>query len=231
MRQFSKLAAGIAASAIVITGTGVCLGTNGIATAQAAAACEQKVHGSKSTDMTGWYAINYDKIVDSATAAAGDTIVYEIVVEATSLAQPSVWDLTDHPPTGFGAPIKSQVTHYKVGGGDVTEDVATTPHEGGYRVDNKPGWKVIAGHHLVWTLSYKVPDSVKTGDQVRSGGIKVGGTDGVDIVLPGHSVCFTGGASNGGGNPGGGTGTGSADGALGSVTDLIPGVLKNLLGS
>ncbi|MEV6660363.1 hypothetical protein [Nocardia fluminea] len=231
MRQFSKLAAGIAASAIVIIGTGVCLGSNGIATANAAAACEQKVHGSKSTDMTGWYALNYDKIVSPATAAAGDTVTYEIVVGATSLAQPLVWDLTDHPPTGFGAPIKSQVTHYKDGGGKVTEDVATTRHEGGYRVDNKPGWKVTAGRQLVWALSYKVPDSVKTGDQVRSGGIKVGGTNGVDIVLPGHSVCFTGGTADPGGNPGGGTGTGSADGALGSASDLIPGVLKNLLGS
>lgn len=238
MRQFSKIASGIATSAIVIAAAG--LATTGVAAADVESAppqtCSQSTHATKNDASTVGITHTYDKTVSDASFATGTIVTYKIVVGTTGIGNPYVNFILDHPPVGFGAPVKSRVTAYHLGRGQVTDDVEAKPSEGGWSV-NSTGWFVNSGNPVTWEVSYRVPDNLKTGDQVFSGGFATGGTVGVGTTRPGNSVCFTvrdpkpGEALLGSMDTGG---VGSSDNQLsstGSVTDIITGIVKNLIGS
>ncbi|MEU1207523.1 hypothetical protein [Nocardia sp. NPDC005825] len=236
MNEFSKLTAELATVALVMSGAGIAVGAGTAAADTAPAACEQSGHDTKNDWSTVWITHTYDKYVSASTAAAGTQITYKIVVGTTSIGNPYVNSITDYAPPGFGRPIKSSVTAYHFGRGQQTEDVTAEPNGGGWSV-NSTGWFVNSGNPVTANFTYLVPNTVSAGQRVVSGGIGVGGTVGVGTDRPNLTACFTARAAN----PGeavlgslGDSGLGSADNQLsstGSVTDILTGVLKNLIGS
>ncbi|QLY28051.1 hypothetical protein [Nocardia huaxiensis] len=235
MIRTPKLAAGIVAATLVLSGADIVLGA---ATAAAdTTSCTQQQHVDHNPGFSSfWITHTYDKSIDVTTAAAGTLITYKIVVGTTSIGNPYVNSITDYPPPGFGKPVKAVVTAYHFGQGQQSAEVTPGPNNGGWSVTST-GWFVNSGNPVTAEFTYRVPDSVQNGQQIRSGGIGVGGTVGVGSDQPGMGVCFTGRGANPGeallGSMDQG-GLGSSQNQLsstGSLTDIISGVLKNLIGS
>ncbi|MFE3546542.1 hypothetical protein ACFXK0_26565 [Nocardia sp. NPDC059177] len=233
MIRTSRIAAGVATTALVVAGVGVGLGT-GVATA--AGSCDVRSHATKQDASTVGVTHVYDKIASAEQIGVGTTVTYQVVVGTTGIGNPYVNTITDYPPTGFGAPIKTTITAYHAIGGQVTEDVTAEPNGGGWKVTST-GWFVNSGNPVTMTITYPVPSSVKAGQQITSGGVGVAGTVGVGTNLPNLTACFTARSANAGetviGSLGD-NGLGSSDGQLsstGSLSDIISDVLRNLIGS
>lgn len=239
MSKTPKLAAGIAAATLVISGAGIALGTAPATadTTPPSSSCVQTQHVDYNPGISSfWVTHTYDKSVDVSTAAAGTLVTYKIVVGTTSVGNPYVNRINDFPPPGFDKPVKAVVTAYHAGTGEQAVEVTPEPDFGGWMVTST-GWFVNSGYPVTAEFTYRVPASVTEGQQVLSGGIGVGGTVGVGSNQPGMGVCFT----ARGANPGEALlgsldqgGFGSSQNQLsstGSVTDTIANVIKRLMGS
>ncbi|MDO3649362.1 hypothetical protein [Nocardia mangyaensis] len=233
MFRTSRIAAGIAATTLVVAGVGVSLGS-GIAAA--APDCAVSSHATKRDASTVGVTHVYDKIASAETIGVGTSVTYKVIVGTTGIGNPYVNTITDFPPVGFGAPTKTTITAYHAIGGQRTEDVTATPNAGGWKVTST-GWFVNSGNPVTLTITYPLPSSVKAGQAITSGGVGVAGTVGVGTELPGLTACFTARGANAGetviGSLGD-NGLGSSDGQLsstGSATDILSDVLRNLIGS
>ncbi|MEU4414408.1 MULTISPECIES: hypothetical protein [Nocardia] len=233
MFRTSRIAAGVATTALVVAGVGVGLGS-GVAAADAA--CAVSSHAQKKDASTVGVTHVYDKVASAEQIGVGTSVTYKVIVGTTGIGNPYVNTITDFPPVGFGAPTKTTITAYHAVGGQVTEDVTAVPNAGGWKVTST-GWFVNSGNPVTLTITYPVPSSVKAGQMVTSGGVGVAGTVGVGTELPGLTACFTARGANAGetviGSLGD-NGLGSDDGQLsstGSLSDIISDVLGDLIGS
>ncbi|MGM7646535.1 hypothetical protein ACSVDM_16670 [Nocardia sp. JW2] len=233
MIRTSRTAAGIATTALVIACAGVALGS-GVAAADTT--CSVRSHAEKRDASTVGVTHVYDKIASGEEIGVGTTVTYKVVVGTTGIGNPYVNTITDFPPSGFGAPVKTTVTAYHAIGGQVTEDVTPEPNAGGWKVTST-GWFVNSGNPVTLTITYPVPSSLQPGQQVTSGGVGVAGTVGVSNEMPNLTACFTARGANAGETVIGSlgeNGLGSSDGQLsstGSATDILSDVLRNLIGS
>ncbi|MEV6660908.1 hypothetical protein [Nocardia fluminea] len=232
MFRTSRIAAGVATTALVVAGVGVGLGS-GVA---AAATCEVSSHDTKQDWSTVGVTHVYDKIASAEQIGVGTSVTYKVIVGTTGIGNPYVNTITDFPPVGFGAPTKTTITAYHAVGGQVTEDVTAEPNAGGWKVTST-GWFVNSGNPVTLTITYPVPSGIKVGQMVTSGGVGVAGTVGVSNEMPGLTACFTARGANAGetviGSLGD-NGLGSDDGQLsstGSLSDIISDVLGDLIGS
>ncbi|MCP2290786.1 hypothetical protein [Nocardia amikacinitolerans] len=237
MRKISRLAAGISATALVVSGAGIALGSAAAAAAPAAEPCVQSKHVDYNPGISSfWITHTYDKSVDVRDAAAGTLVTYKLVVGTTSIGNPYVNGIVDFPPVGFGMPLKAEVTAYHLGQGQQTNEVTVEPSGEGWGV-NSTGWFVNSGNPVTAEFTYKVPDNIEAGQLVVSRGMQVHGTVGVGSEQHGMTVCFTGRDANPGEVLQGSLedgGFGSSQNGLsstGSVTDIITDVIKNLIGS
>ncbi|WP_458686497.1 hypothetical protein [Nocardia tengchongensis] len=235
MSKTPKLAAGVAAAAVLMSGAGIALGT-APATADTPS-CEQSKHVDYNPGVSSvWITHTYDKSVDVKTAAAGTLVTYSLRVGTTSIGNPYINGIVDFPPPGFEKPVKVVVTAYHVGQGEQPAEVTPEPDNGGWRV-NSTGWFVNSGYPVTADFTYRVPASVTDGQTVLSGGMQVHGTVGSGSEQPSMGVCFTG----RGANPGEALlgsldqgGFGSSQNGLsstGSVSDTIANVIRRLMGS
>ncbi len=184
MRQ-SSIAASFAASALLVTGAGIALGTAGPASA---ATCSPTASATKNDISTAFITDTYNKSVTPTTAVDGSTVTYSIVVGTTSIGNPYVSAIVDYPPAGFGAPVSASVTAYNLGSGEVTQSVTPTASGTGWAATSS-GWFVNATYPVTFTVTYQVPASTPAGP-VTSGGIDVSGTVGVSNS-PALDVCFS----------------------------------------
>lgn len=233
MFHTSRTAVGVASAALVAAG--LVAGT-GAGTAVADTACSVSSHDTKKDVSTVGVTHVYDKVASAEQIGVGTSVTYKVIVGTTGIGNPYVNTITDFPPPGFGAPTKTTITAYHAAGGQVTEDVTATPNGGGWKVTST-GWFVNSGNPVTLTITYPVPDSVKAGQQVTSGGVGVAGTVGVGGEFPNLTACFTARGANAGetviGSLGD-NGLGSSDGQLsstGSVSDIISQILRNVIGS
>ncbi|MGW4534924.1 hypothetical protein ACWEOI_28660 [Nocardia sp. NPDC004340] len=235
MSKTPKLAAGVAAAALVMSGAGIALGT-APATADTPS-CEQSKHVDYNPGISSvWITHTYDKSVDIKTAAAGTLVTYSLRVGTTSIGNPYINGIVDFPPPGFEKPVKVVVTAYHFGQGEQPAEVSPEPDNGGWRV-NSTGWFVNSGNPVTAAFTYRVPASITDGQTVLSGGMQVHGTVGSGSEQPSMGVCFTG----RGANPGEALlgsldqgGFGSSQNGLsstGSVSDTIANVIRRLMGS
>ncbi|WP_410871343.1 hypothetical protein [Nocardia sp. A7] len=232
MFRTSRIAAGIATTALVVAGVGVGFGS-GVATA---AGCAVSSHDTKQDWSTVGVTHVYDKIASAEQIGVGTSVTYKVIVGTTGIGNPYVNTITDFPPVGFGAPTKATITAYHAVGGQVTEDVTAVPNAGGWKVTST-GWFVNSGNPVTLTITYPVPSGIKAGQLVTSGGVGVAGTVGVSNEMPDLTACFTARTANAGetviGSLGD-NGLGSDDGQLsstGSLSDIISDVLGDLIGS
>ncbi|WP_405487500.1 hypothetical protein [Nocardia sp. NBC_00511] len=230
-----RAAAVVTSAAMVFTGLSVVTAME-TATASADAACSQTSHATKNDISTVGITMTYDKTVNAPEVGVGTSVTYTVVIGTTGIGNPYVNTITDYPPAGFGAPTSATVTAYHFGTGEQTADVTPEPNAGGWKVTNT-GWFVNSGNPLTYTLTYAVPASISTGQQVTSGGIGVAGTVGVSNNLPNLTACFTARGQNAGetvlGSLGN-NGLGSADGQLsstGSFSSILSDTIKKLIGS
>lgn len=233
MFRTSRIAAGVATTALVVAGVGVGLGS-GVAAADAT--CAVSSHAQKRDASTVGVTHVYDKIASAEQIGVGTSVTYKVIVGTTGIGNPYVNTITDFPPVGFGAPTKTTITAYHAIGGQVTEDVTAEPNAGGWKVTST-GWFVNSGNPVTMTITYPVPSGIKVGQMVTSGGVGVAGTVGVGNEMPGLTACFTARGANAGetviGSLGD-NGLGSDDGQLsstGSLSDIIGDVLGDLIGS
>jgi len=220
-----RTAAVVASAALLAGGVTVGVGLSA-GTASAAPVCQQSSNTTKQDLSTLGVTHTYSKTVDVTEATAGNEVTYTTVVGTTGIGNPYVNRITDYPPAGFGAPVKAKVTAYHAVGGQIAETVTPTKNGTGWDVTST-GWFVNAGNPVTLEITYTVPDGVKGGDLVTSGGISTGGTVGVGADFPSLTSCFTGRGKNAGEAVIGSldvAGLGSADGQLsatGSISDVL----------
>ncbi|MFF0817963.1 hypothetical protein ACFYVR_22775 [Rhodococcus sp. NPDC003318] len=227
-----RAAAAIAAGALVVGGATVSLGLGtGVASAQT---CAQSSHAEKNNASTVWITHNYDRSVNVTEAAAGTQVTYKTVIGTTSIGNPYVNTITDYPPAGFGAPVKSTITAYHVIGGQQAEDVTGTPNGDGWKYTST-GWFVNVGNPVTLETTYVVPSNATPGSTITSGGIGVAGTGGVSNELPDLTACFTVRIPNAGEAVTGSldtAGLGSSEGQLsstGSISDVLGDTIVNVI--
>ncbi|WP_067825966.1 hypothetical protein [Nocardia inohanensis] len=229
----SRTTAAAASAALVIAGLTVGLDA---VTANAATGCEVRSYETKKDISTVGITHTYEKYATADSIGVGTTVTYKIVVGTTGIGNPYVNTITDFPAAGLGAPIKTSVTAYHAGTGQRTEDVTAVPNAGGWKVTST-GWFVNSGNPVTLTITYPLNDTIKSGQQVTSGGVGVAGTVGVSNEMPNLTSCFTARGANAGetvlGSLGD-NGLGSADGQLsstGSFSDILADMLKKFIGS
>ncbi|MDH6280675.1 hypothetical protein [Prescottella agglutinans] len=223
-----RVAAAAASAAIVAAGVTAGVGFTAGTASAAPAVCQQSSNTTKQ-DLSTWGVTHtYSKTVNVTEAAAGNEVTYKTVVGTTGIGNPYVSRITDFPPAGFGAPVAAKVTAYHAVGGQIAERVTPTKNNNGGWDVTSTGWFVNSGNPVTLEITYTVPDSVKAGNLVTSGGISTGGTVGVGADFPNLTSCFTGRGKNAGETVSGsldGAGLGSADGQLSST-----GSISNVLG-
>ncbi|WP_067699432.1 hypothetical protein [Nocardia jejuensis] len=221
-------------ASVSLASAGLSVLSAGIASADSA--CAVRSYDTKKDISTVGITHTYEKIANAESIGAGTTVTYKIVVGTTGIGNPYVNTITDFPPTGFGAPVKTSVTAYHAGTGQRTEDVTAVPNAGGWKVTST-GWFVNSGNPVTLNITYPVPGDLKAGQQITSGGVGVAGTVGVSNELPNLTSCFTARGANAGESllgSLGNNGLGSSDGQLsstGSFSDVLSDVLKKFLGS
>lgn len=119
----------------------------------------------------------YEKTASPAEVIPGGTITYTTTV-STGEGLPLVYNVTDYPQEGFGAPIEAYVSAKNILGELIgnRNKVDVIPSSDGYRVSNGSGWMLTSGENLTVELVYNVPTDLKTGDEIRSKGTSVNGT-------------------------------------------------------
>lgn len=228
-----RIPALVASTALLSAGLSVGLSAG---TAAADEGCSVRSYATKKDISTVGITHTYEKIASSDSIGIGTTVTYKVIVGTTGIGNPYVNTITDFPPAGFGAPVKTSVTAYHAGSGQRTEDVTASPNAGGWKVTST-GWFVNSGNPVTLNITYPVPDNLRSGQQITTGGVGVAGTVGVSNELPNLTACFT----ARGANPGesvlgsmGDNGLGSSEGQLsstGSFSDVLADVLRKYLGS
>ncbi|GAA4482712.1 hypothetical protein GCM10023094_33200 [Rhodococcus olei] len=230
-----RLTAVAASGALVAAGAVVGLGL-GTGVASAADTCSQSSHAEKNDISTWGITHTYDRSVNTAEAAGGTQVTYKTVIGTTGIGNPYVNTITEFPPAGFGAPVKSTITAYTVSipTGQHTEDVTGVPNGNGWKFTST-GWFVNSGNPVTLETTYLVPKNATPGSAITSGGVGVAGTVGVGTELPNLTACFKVRIPNAGESVlsvANETGLGSADGQLsstGSVSDILGDTILKVL--
>ncbi|QDP81247.1 hypothetical protein FOH10_23545 [Nocardia otitidiscaviarum] len=231
MFRTTRMTALTASTALVFAGLSA---ATGIATADGG--CEVRSYQTKKDVSTVGITHTYEKIASAESIGIGTTVTYDVKIGTTGIGNPYVNTITDFPPAGFGAPVKVAVTAYHAGRGQQTEDVTATPNAGGWKVTST-GWFVNSGNPVTLHITYPVPDDLRAGQQITSGGVGVAGTVGVSNEMPNLTACFTARGANPGETVLGSlddNGLGSNDGQLsstGSFSDVLAETLRKFLGS
>lgn len=176
----------------------------------------------------------------TAEVIPGGKINYSTTI-STAEGLPLVYNVTDLPPAGFGAPVEAYVSPKHILGEKVGDrkKVDVIPSGNGYRVSNALGWMLTSGENLLVEFIYQVPASLNTGDEIRSNGVKVDGTlkIGAEIgselatcakvrpLEPGEAI---GGSLDGAGLGSMNTASANAFGSLLDPSGSVNGILKDL---
>ncbi|WP_305093942.1 hypothetical protein [Prescottella sp. R16] len=235
-----RLAAATASLAVLAGGITVGLGAS---VAQAAPACalSQSVTEKWAGSLGTPYTVSKE-IVGDGTVAPGGTVTYLTKVSGSGAL---VNEIRDFHPAGFQL-VKARLNVKWVLGGQQWEDVTGTVVTGNNSVKaTGTGWTTAGGAVIALETTYKVPDNAVVGTKIDSGA-------GTKIVLAGGDwnidpmgVCVTvrqpnpveAGAGSledlgfGSVNSGSGQVFGSVTDPQGSMTNVISGVLGNVLGN
>lgn len=244
-RKFSHRIVTAAAAAAVL-GSGLTAVATTTGAGEASAACRN------STSMTKTLIVDYimQKSVAAQTAAGGN-VVYSLAMSTTSVGNPYVQGVWDIPPTvlkdlkpavsikaftllggilGGGGAFGNLIEEKPVNPADVIQDGIS------WRVRHT-GYAVFAGQAFVAEYSYKLPDSIKAGTELKSGGATFLATPNPPlgyVEMSGLTACTTIRSKNAGEAIGGSmedNGFGSNEGGLsstGSILDMIPGIIGGL---
>ncbi|MGF7122200.1 hypothetical protein [Rhodococcus sp. BE178] len=235
-----RLAAATAAATLVATGVTVGLGAS---VAQAAPACalNQSVTDSWAGSLWTPYTVSKE-VVGDGTVAPGHTVTYLTKVSGSGAL---VNQIRDFHPAGFQL-VKARLNVKWLVGDQQWEDVTGTAVVGNNAVIAKGGgWTTAGGGVIALETTYKVPDNATVGSKLDSGA-------GTNIVLAAGDwninpmgVCVTVRPPNpveagsgsledlgfGSVNTGSGQVFGSITDPQGSITNVVGGILGNVLGN
>lgn len=228
-------------ASLVLLATGVTVGL-GASVAQASPACA--LSQSVTDDWAGSWGLPYTvskEVVGDGTVAPGQTVTYLTKVSGSGAL---VNQIRDFHPAGFQL-VKARLNVKWLLGGQSWEDVTGTAVVGDNSVVAKgTGWTTAGGGVIALETTYKVPDDATVGSQLDSGA-------GTNIVLAAGDwninpmgVCVTirqpnpveAGAGSledmgfGSVNTGSGQVFGSLTDPQGSMTNVIGGILGNVIG-
>ncbi|MDI9914567.1 hypothetical protein [Rhodococcus sp. IEGM 1379] len=239
-RSLRHAVATTASLALLAAGVTVGMGA-GIASASPACALTQSVTDRWAGSFGTPYTLSKE-VAGDGTVAAGHTVTYLTKVSGSGAL---VNEMRDFHPAGFQL-VKARVNVKWVIGDQQWTDVTSTAVIGNNSVIAKGGgWTTAGGGVVALETTYKVPDDVPVGTQLDSGA-------GTNIVLASGSwninpmgVCVTVRPPNpveagsgslddlgfGSVNTGSGQVFGSITDPQGSLTNVIGGVLGNVLGN
>lgn len=235
-----KLAAAGMGAALIGSGLTVGLGA-GVASAAPACAQSQSVTSKWAGSLGTPYTLSKEVLGDG-TAAPGQTVTYSTKVTGSGAL---VNEISDYAPAGFEL-VSARLNVKWVVGGQEWEDITDTIQRDGnaYRAKGG-GWTTAGGATIALETTYKVPRDAVIGSQIDSGAA-------TNIVLAAGwwkidpmGVCVTirepnaveaaGGSLDAAGlgsvNAGSGPFFGSFTDPQGSMTNVISGVLGNVLGN
>lgn len=219
----NRVISATAATAIAATGL-----IGAAATAGTASAAECNQTAVRSEHLVVKY--GFEKSVP-ATVGAGTSVTYRLAVSTDGIGNPYVQGIWDSPPVAL-RDVKPTVKVSRftlLGGilgsggllGDIANGTTVDPgevvREGNSWKISSTGWAVFAGKATVAEYTYKLPDSVKKGTQLISGGWAVDATPNPPlghVAMGDKTVCTTVRAANVGESIGGsleGAGLGSSD--------------------
>lgn len=227
-------------TALLGSGLVVGLGT-GVASAAPACAQSQSVTSKWAGSLGTPYTLSKEVLGDG-TAAPGQTVSYSTKVSGSGAL---VNEISDYAPAGFQL-VSARLNVKWLVGGQEWEDVTDTVERDGNAIRAKGGgWTTAGGAVIALETTYKVPSDATVGSQIDSGAA-------TNIVLAAGwwkidpmGVCVTirqpnaveaaGGSLDGLGlgsvNTGSGPFFGSFTDPQGSMTNVIGGVLGNVLGN
>lgn len=230
------------AASLAMLATGVTVGL-GASVAQAAPACQTSQ--SITSNWAGSFGTNYTlskEIVGDGTVAPGQTVTYSTKVTGSGATVSGIWD---YHPAGFVLE-KARLNVKFVMGGQTWSDVTGTVTQDAS--DNSVsayggGW-TTAGGVIVLETTYRVPSNAAVGAKIDSGaGTRIDLISGYWDVNP-MGVCVTvrqpnpveagsGSLDNAGlgsVNTGSGQVFGSITDPQGSMTNVIGGIISNVIG-
>ncbi|MBM4725430.1 hypothetical protein A4U94_00990 [Prescottella equi] len=233
-RSLRHAVAATASMAILAAGVTVGLGAT---TAQAAPACATKQSVTDDWPGSVWTPYTISKeVVGDGTAAPGHTVTYLTKVSGSGAL---VGEIRDFHPAGFEL-VKARVNVKWVIGGQQWEDVTGTAVVGNNSVKaTGAGWTTAGGGVVALETTYKIPDNAVVGSKLDSGA-------GTNILLAGGDwninpmgVCVTVRQPNpveaGSGSLEdlgiGGQVFGSLTDPQGSISNVVGGILGNVLGN
>jgi len=229
-------------TSLVLIAAGVTVGL-GASVAQAAPACalNQSVTDSWAGSLGTPYTVSKE-VVGDGKVAPGQTVTYLTKVSGSGAL---VNQIRDFHPAGFQL-VKARLNVKWLIGDQKWDDVTKTVVVGNNSVVAKGGgWTTAGGGIIALETTYKVPDNAVVGSQLDSGGPKSGGGGGGVGNQHRGGVAATPGAGNPRGagagslgdmgfgslNSGSGRVLGSLTDPQGSMTNVISGVLGNVLGN
>lgn len=235
-----RLAAATASAALIVTGLTVGVGAGTAAADTPACALTQSVTSKWAGSFWTPYTVSKE-VVGDGTVAPGHTVTYITKVSGSGAL---VNEIRDFHPAGFQL-VKARVNVKWVIGGQKWDDVTKTATvTNNSVVVGSAGWTTAGGGVIALETTYKVPDNVAVGTKLDSGA-------GTNIVLAAGDwninpmgVCVTirqpnpveagsGSLENAGFgsvNSGSGQVFGSVTDPQGSISNVIGGVLGNVLG-
>ncbi|WP_024795397.1 hypothetical protein [Tomitella biformata] len=232
------VAAGLGAALI---GSGLTVGLGaGVASAAPACAQSQAVTDSWVGSLGSDYTVSKE-VVGDGTAAPGSTVTY---LTKVSGAGALVNEIRDFHPAGFQL-VNARLNVKWLIGGQEWEDVTKTVVTGNDSVVAKgSGWTTAGGGVIALETTYKIPANADVGAKIDSGAganIVLAGGDwdinpmGVCVTIRNPNVIEAGagsleGMGLGSVNSGSGQVFGSLTDPQGSMTNVISGVLGNVLG-
>ncbi|MFC9515030.1 hypothetical protein ACFTSD_04810 [Nocardiaceae bacterium NPDC056970] len=239
-RSFRRVVAATASMAVIAGGITVGLGAS---VAQAAPACA--LSQSVTDSWAGSFGLPYTvskEIVGDGTVAPGQTVTYLTKVSGSGAL---VSEIRDFHPAGFQL-VKARLNVSWVVGGQQWEDITQTAVIANNSVRaSSSGWTTVGGAVIALETTYKVPDNAVVGSKLDSGaGTKIVLASGDWNINP-MGVCVTvrppnpveAGAGSledlgfGSVNSGSGQVFGSVTDPQGSMTNVISGILGNVLGN
>ncbi|MCJ0904828.1 hypothetical protein [Rhodococcus sp. ARC_M6] len=231
------------AASLAMLATGVTVGL-GASVAQAAPACAkaQSITDSWAGSFGAPYTLAKE-IAGDGTVAPGQTVTYITKISGSGALANSIWD---YHPAGFQLTKARLNVSWAVGGqswSDVTDTAIQDSSDNSVTVRGG-GWTTVGGAVIALETTYKVPSNAQVGSKIDSGG-------GANLVLAAGywdvnpmGVCVTirqpnpveagsGSLDNAGlgsVNTGSGQVFGSITDPQGSMTNVISGILGNVIG-
>ncbi|OYD60824.1 hypothetical protein [Rhodococcus sp. OK302] len=240
-RSLRHAVATTASLALIAAGVTVGLGAS---VAQAAPTCatSQSVTSKWAGSLNTPYTLSKE-VVGDGTAAAGNNVTYVTKVSGSGAL---VNEITDYHPAGFQL-VKARLSVKWIVGDQKWSDVTTTVVPGN---DNSVtakggGWTTMGGAVIALETTYKIPDSAAVGTKIDSGaGTNIVLANGYWKINP-MGVCVTVRPPNpveagsgslddmgfGSVNTGSGQVFGSITDPQGSLTNVVGGILGNVLGN